>query len=72
MGLAQYGRSYEKRQDPGGRDYYWALWSEPEQPPAHSADVTELRKGNVTLTPLKFDLTEKALLDEMRSWDLKG
>ena len=72
MGLDQYGRSYEKRQDPGGRDYYWALWSEPENPPAESADVTELRKGNVTLTPLKFDLTEKALVEEMKAWDVKG
>ena len=33
MGLAQYGRSYEKRSDPAGRDYYWALWTEPENPP---------------------------------------
>ena len=72
MGLDQYGRSYEKRQDPAGRDYYWALWSEPEQPPTESADVTELRKGNATLTPLKFDLTEKALLEEMKNWNVKG
>ena len=72
MGLAQYGRTYEKRQDPGGRDYYWALWSEPEHPPAEQADVTELRRGNVTLTPLKFDLTEQAMLQAMPSWDLKG
>lgn len=72
MGLAQYGREYEKRQDPGGRDYYWALWSEPDQPPPESADVTELRQGNVTVTPLQFDLTEKKLLDEMPDWKLKG
>lgn len=72
MGLAQYGREYEKRQDPGGRDYYWALWSEPDQPPPSSADVTELRHGNVTLTPLKFDLTERKLLAEMPGWDLKA
>lgn len=72
MGLAQYGRTYEKRQDPGGRDYYWALWSEPETPPAEQADVTELRRGNVTLTPLKFDLTEQALLKAMPDWNLKG
>ncbi|MGI9470816.1 MAG: 5'/3'-nucleotidase SurE [Rubripirellula sp.] len=72
MGLAQYGRTYEKRQDPGGRDYYWALWSEPEKPPAEQADVTELRRGNVTLTPLKFDLTEQSLLKAMPEWDLKG
>ncbi len=72
MGLAQYGRTYEKRQDPGGRDYYWALWSEPAQPPAETADVTELRRGNVTLTPLQFDLTERKLLAAMPHWDLQG
>jgi 5'-nucleotidase len=72
MGLAQYGRAYEKRQDPGGRDYYWALWTEPDEPPADQADVTELRRGNVTLTPLKFDLTQRGLLHKMQDWDLKA
>lgn len=72
MGLAQYGRSYEKRQDPGGRNYYWALWSEPEKPAADSADVSELRKGNITLSPLKFDLTERELLERMGQWELKS
>jgi 5'-nucleotidase len=72
MGLAQYGRTYEKRQDPGGRDYYWALWSEPDRPPHAAADVTELRNGNVTLTPLDFDLADHALLAEMNDWKLKA
>jgi 5'-nucleotidase len=72
MGLDQYGRKYEKRKDPGGRDYYWALWSEPAQPTAERADVTELRRGNVTLTPLKFDLTDPDLLESMPDWDLKA
>lgn len=70
-GLAQYGRRYEKRQDPGGRDYYWALWQEPEQPPPENMDVTELRKGNVTLSPLQFDMTRHKLLTPMAGWNLK-
>ena len=69
MGLAQYGRSYEKRTDPGGRDYYWALWSAPENPPPTQADVAQLRAGNVTLTPLDFNLTHPAMLDQMQHWD---
>lgn len=72
MGLDQYGRKYEKRQDPGGRDYFWALWSQPDQPRVELADVTELRRGNVTLTPLKFDLTEHDLLQSMPQWELKS
>ncbi len=72
MGLAQYGRTYEKRQDPNGRSYYWALWSEPDQPAPAEADVTELRRGNVTLTPLQFNLTQQELLQLMPDWNLKG
>ncbi len=72
MGLAQYGRTYQKREDPNGRDYFWALWSEPDQPAPAEADITELRKGNVTLTPLHFDLTEQDLLQQMPRWNLRG
>ncbi len=71
MGLAQYGRQYEKRQDPGGRDYYWALWTEPDKPAAENSDVTELRKGNVTLTPLHFNLCEEEMLKSMGDWGLE-
>ena len=70
MGLAQYGRSYEKRSDPGGRPYYWALWSEPSEPPPENADVAQMRLGNVTLTPLHFDLTNRQLLQDMGDWSL--
>ena len=72
MGLDQYGRRYEKRKDPGGRDYYWAIWTEPDMPPPESADVTQLQRGNVTLTPLHFDLTQRELIESMGDWKLKA
>ncbi len=72
MGLAQYGRRYEKRQDPGGRDYYWALWTEPDKAPAEMSDVIQLRRGNTTLTPLDFNLTRQELLEKMDNWGIRG
>lgn len=71
MGLAQYGRKYEKRVDPGGQDYYWALWTEPKEPPPEDTDVHQLRNGNVTLSPLHFDLTQRELLSKMPNWDVR-
>ena len=71
MGLAQYGNRYEKRQDPGGRDYYWALWEEPDEHPPEKTDIIELRKGNVTLTSLQFDMTNHPLTGQMEAWGLK-
>jgi 5'-nucleotidase len=72
MGLAQYGRKYEKRNDPSGRNYYWAQWSDPDEPPPEETDLTQLRQGNVTVTPLDFDLTRHPFLETMKSWNLKA
>jgi 5'-nucleotidase len=71
MGLAHYGDRYEKRVDPGGRDYYWATWNPPAVPPADGTDVTELLNGYVTVTPLQFDLTRRQQAAEMKGWDLR-
>ncbi len=72
MGLGQYGRQYEKRTAPNGRDYYWALWTEPPEPPPEETDVTQLSQGHVTVTPLDFDLTRQAMLEPMKRWDLRA
>lgn len=71
MGLEHYGDRYEKREDPGGRDYYWATWNPPASPPADGTDVTELLKGFVTVTPLQFDLTRRKQAEQMKTWDLR-
>ena len=69
MGLIRYGDQYEKRIDPRGRSYFWAT-NEPAPPPGeHQTDLTALRQGFITLTPLHFDLTERRLLDAMGSWN---
>jgi 5'-nucleotidase len=73
MGLARTAEQYEKRVDPRGRSYFWAL-SEPAAPPGEDdTDVSALRRGFVTLTPLDFDLTKRPILAEMKEWqfDLK-
>jgi 5'-nucleotidase len=71
MGLMRGNDKYEKRVDPRGRNYYWAKgdwdWLNPSAG-EQETDLTALRAGHVTLTPLHFDLTEPAALAEMKSW----
>jgi 5'-nucleotidase len=57
--------TYERRQDPRGRDYFWnsSVYSLGET--EADTDVAALRDKFVTITPLQFDLTEHALL---RKW----
>lgn len=71
MGVARYGEHYIKRVDPRGRTYYWSTTDPPPKPEGHETDLTALEKGFVTLTPLQYDMTKRAVLAEMEPWDVR-
>ena len=71
MGVERYGEHFICRQDPKGRDYYWATNDPPPKRTLHATDLTALADGAITVTPLKFDLTDTKLIDVMESWQLK-
>jgi 5'-nucleotidase len=71
MGVERYGEHFICRQDPKGRDYYWATNDPPPLRTEHPTDLTALADGHVTVTPLKFDLTDGLLLQELGKWELK-
>ncbi|MEX0671622.1 MAG: 5'/3'-nucleotidase SurE [Pirellulales bacterium] len=65
MSVSRYGEAFERRVDPRGRAYYWATNEPPPPPSPLESDVTALAAGAVTLTPLDYDLTHRAGLDEL-------
>jgi 5'-nucleotidase len=69
--VAPYLEQFDRRMDPRGRVYFWSKpeFSCPEPHP--DTDVTALAEGYVTVTPLQFDLTHLALLQEMSGWRLR-
>ena len=71
MNVTRYGDSFEKRVDPWGRDYYWLTGGPPQSVPGHETDLSALAKGKVTITPLDYDLTRRAALDEMKRWEFR-
>jgi len=68
MGVARYGEDFERRVDPLGRTYFWATKDPPPQMGEILTDLSALHQGNITLTPLDFDLTKHAQLEVMRKW----
>lgn len=72
QGLSCYNECYEARVDPRGRRYYWLLPDELRAGECPDTDLGALAQHYVTVTPLHFDLTARAQLDEMRrrSWEL--
>ena len=68
MGLERYGQDYIKRKDPKGRDYFWASGDPPPGETEHETDVSALKHGNITITPLSYDMTCQPELQQMQSW----
>ncbi len=59
---------FEKRFDPWGREYFWLTGSPPASTAGQKTDLTELAEGNITLTPLDYNLTRAAVVARMEAW----
>jgi 5'-nucleotidase len=66
--VSPYAEQYHRRVNPRGRTYFW---SSPEftcPEPHPDTDVAALDEGFITVTPLKFDLTDHTRMKEMQTW----
>jgi 5'-nucleotidase len=62
---------FDRRLDPKGRRYYWAMGTPAVPVAGELTDLEAWQQGYVTLTPLRIDRTEREMLDQMRQWKLK-
>jgi 5'-nucleotidase len=69
--VAPYLETFDRRVDPRGRVYFWSNPGIDCPQPHPDTDVSCLRDGYITVTPLQFDLTHRKLLGEMASWKWK-
>jgi len=73
IGKRTYSAAVVEKMDPRGRAYYWIGGDEQahENVPGSDCDAV-FDRGLVSVTPLHLDLTQHALLEELRGWDLPG
>lgn len=66
--VVPYVEHYDRRVDPRGRVYFWTTpdFSCPEPHP--DTDVSAMAEGYITVTPLQFNLTHAAMLEQMSKW----
>ncbi|NCC23924.1 MAG: 5'/3'-nucleotidase SurE [Deltaproteobacteria bacterium] len=62
---AVYSDEYDIRIDPRGNPYYWLHGQIPRDRLGPGTDRELLDRGHITLTPLRFDFTDHALLDRI-------
>jgi len=68
MSILRYGERYIERKDPRGRTYYWAASDPAPRPTGTVTDLSALEQGCVTLTPLQYDMTDRAAMEDMANW----
>jgi 5'-nucleotidase len=68
QGVVRYQEGFERRVDPRGRVYFWSKIDYVPRPHEGETDLTALGSRHITVTPLRFDLTDRGMLDEMSGW----
>ncbi len=64
--IHSFTEKFEKRKDPRGNTYFWQCASIIQDSGDEDNDLAWLHKGYITITPLKFDLTQKNCLKEIK------
>ena len=64
-----YTEQFDRRVNPRGRTYFWTSPKFECPDPHPDTDVTALAEGFITVTPLKFDLTDHARMPDMKAWE---
>lgn len=70
LGQRVYTDIISAKTDPRGRRYFW-IGGEPTWDRTDETDAGAVGRGRVSITPLNLDMTDRALLERMRTWHLR-
>jgi 5'-nucleotidase len=70
QGRSNWDDHYEKRMDPGKREYYWLTGSLHVLDSEDDIDQVAIKNNMVSVTPIHYDLTNYAVLNELKTWDI--
>ncbi|MDD4752199.1 MAG: 5'/3'-nucleotidase SurE [Desulfitobacteriaceae bacterium] len=70
MGSRHYVNTVESRQDPRGREYFWLAGDVVNVKGDGSTDVDAAQNNYISISPLFFDLTDYAIMEKVKSWEL--
>jgi 5'-nucleotidase len=68
--LKGWREGWDRRLDPRGRTYYWMTGDREPEDEGVASDVASLAQRYVTVTPLRFDLTDHRRMADMEGWGL--
>jgi 5'-nucleotidase len=69
--VSPYTEKFDRRVNPRGRTYFWTSPDFCCPDPHPDTDVTALDESYITVTPLQFDLTDHARVQQLQKWEWK-
>jgi 5'-nucleotidase len=72
LGRRVYRDLVDVRQDLRGRAYYWIGGPEADAEDVPGSDMSAIRAGRVSLTPLQLDLSNRPFIAPLGTWQLEG
>lgn len=69
LGRRTYRNVFDRREDPRGRSYYWLAGEAVDLDLSPGTDARAVQDGYVSITPLRFDLTDAAAMEQLRPWE---
>lgn len=72
QGAGHWADSFEEREAPGGRTYYWMTGNFTDVDKGEDTDEWALKHGYVSVVPVQYDMTAHHAMTELNQWDLNG
>ena len=72
QGKSTWDDTFDVRRDPANREYFWLTGKLNVVDSDLDIDQVAVQKRFVSVTPIHYDLTDRKMLEEMKSWDVQN
>jgi 5'-nucleotidase len=70
QGNSKWHDTFDIRRDPANREYFWLTGKMDVTDTDENADQIAIRNNYVSVTPIRYDLTDWRMMKEMSSWGI--
>ncbi len=71
QGKSTWDDTFDVRRDPANREYFWLTGKMDITDTDPDADQIAIMNRYVSITPIHYDLTDRAMLEEMKEWGVE-
>ena len=72
QGKSVWNDEFESRRDPNDREYFWLKGDLLELDSDDDIDQRAVLNNKVSITPIHYDLTDYAMFEAMKQWDINS